>query len=545
MSTTMGRRDFIKGGSVCAAAAAVAGLTGCSSQSAGTTETKNSTSTDKNLTVETTMDTDIVVIGLGASGMMAAIAAADAGSDVIAIDAAAGFAASTNCSTTGVFFVEGTREKQNAGYVTKQEAYDYLMEGTHYTENPSLMRNMLEVSGKAADVLDSTGMPLLYMFEQGVTEASDYMHRGGYCFTISGEDRAPYFEDLIASRTSIEPYWKCKAEQLVMGSDGAAKGVICDNNGVITQINCKAVISCGGGFISNDDMKKKYYGGTNFVCQGFSTVNGSSMQMCIDAGAQMGKNFSVSVNEMGGCNYNASSQFAWIPGTGTNQCMYMLLLGGLMVNRAGERFVRESRLVTSMMFTGEPLVRENIYYIVLDETMVNKVRTTPLLDLFTDEAKTKLAPILQMGFAGFTCDQLDTDLEKATEEGWAYKADTIAELAEHYGLDALEDTVEQYNAIPAAGDDMYYLESEYVHTVESGPYYIFQYNPGSWCTLGGIRTDSRCRALNTENDPISGLYVAGLDADLFSVPYFSGGTAQGFSYASGMLAAQTAAADMA
>lgn len=89
----------------------------------------------------------------------------------------------------------------------------------------------------------------------------------------------------------------------------------------------------GGGFISNDDMKKKYYGGTNFVCQGFSTVDGSSTQICMDSGAQIGKTFTVSVNEMGGCNYNASSQFAWIPGTGTNQCMYMLLLGGLIPYR--------------------------------------------------------------------------------------------------------------------------------------------------------------------------------------------------------------------
>lgn len=541
-TTGISRRGFLAGAGLLAVTAA-AGMTGCGSSSSSGSDTSGDSVSSKD--VEATLETDVVVIGMGAAGMLASIGAADKGADVIAIDAASGFAATTNCSTTGAFFVEGTKELENSWYVTKEEAYDYLMEGTHYTENSLLVRNMLEVSGRAADILDSTGMPFLYMFQTADPNNTDFMNKGGYCYTISGADRAPYFEDLMGKRKNITSMWNCKASSVVQDSDGTVTGIICDNDGVTTQINSKAVISCGGGFISNDDMKKKYYGGSMFVNQGFPTVDGSGINLCLDAGAQIGKNFTVSVNEMGGCNYNASPSFAWIPGTGVNQCLYLLVLGGLLVNKTGKRFVRESRLVTSMMFTGEPLVREGTYYVVLDETFMAKVRSTPLLDLFPDAAKAKLAPILQMGFTGFTCDQLDTDLEKAIDQGWAYKADTVQELADKFDLENLEDSVTQYNAIPTSGDPWLFLEPEYVKTVENGPFYIFQYNPGSWCSMGGIRTDDKCRAVDPDGNPIKGLYTAGLDADLFSVPYYSGGTTQGFSYASGLLAGETAAGDIA
>lgn len=535
---TLDRRSFLMG-SAALAAIAGCGLTGCATPQLSETG-EGSTVADP---VDVELSCDVAVIGLGASGMLAAIGAADKGASVIAVDAATGFAGTTNCSTTGSFFVESSRELAHSWHVSQQEAYDYIMEGTHYSENPGLVRSMLRVSGRAADIVESSGMPLIYMFEQADENDTEYMNKAGYFFTVSGEERVPFWQSLMDARPAIETRWSTKAEELVVDESGAVTGVICEGPDGRIKINAHAVISCGGGFISNDEMKKKYYGGTSFVSQGVPTVDGSAMEACLAAGAQIGKNFTVSVNEMGGCNYNAVPSYAWIPGTGTNQCLYMFLLGGLLVGRTGKRFVRESRLVTAMMFTGEPLVREGAYYIVMDEAMIDRARSNELLSLFPDEAKAKLAPILQMGFQGFTCDQLDADLEKAVEEGWAYKADTVADLAAHYNLPFLEESVATYNAIPTEGDDELWLEESFVHPVEEGPFYIFQYNPGSWCTMGGIRTDESCRALNAEGEPIAGLYVAGLDADLFSVPYFSGGTAQGFSYASGLLAGETAVED--
>ncbi|MBS5449778.1 MAG: FAD-binding protein [Coriobacteriia bacterium] len=486
---------------------------------------------------------DVVVVGLGASGMLAAIGAADAGASVIALDAAAGFTSTTNTKTTGSFFVEGSAQLAEPWHLTKQDAYDYMMEGTHYSENSPLVRNMIEVSGRAVDLMEDGGVVFTHQFE-GATADSPVATSTGYTFMTQPDERAAQFEALLAAHPGITAKWGCTVKSAVV-EDGRVCGVTyVDAGGKTVRVDAGAVISCGGGFIANDEMKHKYYGGSTFVSMGFPTVNGSGIQMCMDAGAQIGKNFTVSVNEMGGCSFNATPQFSWIPGTGTNQAMYLFLLGGLLVNRAGERFVRESRLVTNMMFTGEPLVREGVYYVIMDQATIDKVSSEPLLQLFDEVGVKGLAPILTMGFQGFTCDALADDLATAQDEGWAFKADSVEELAEHFGLTNLAQTVESYNAIPDEGDGFLFLEPEYVRTVEEGPFYAIQYNPGSWCTIGGIRTDAHCRALNAEGEPVSGLYVAGMDADLWSVPYYQAGTAQGFSYASGLLAGETAAVDV-
>lgn len=544
------RRGFLKGVATASATGMAAVATGAGAQTAAASD-----ETSAAQGAASTIDVDVAVVGLGAAGMLAAIGAADRGASVLAIDAATSFAGTTNCSTTGAWFVEGTAQKQEAYYISKKEAYEYVAMGTHQQSNGPLLRNIIEVSGRAADLLVDGGVPFQYAFS-GVTqeqadamfEKKDLLSLGGYLYTVSGQEREPFFQALLDSRPGIDARWGCKATAFLKDSDGAVNGLEYeDPDGAVVQVNAKAVISCGGGFIANDEMKRLYYGGSDFVCQGFPTVDGSSMRLCMDAGAQLGKNFSVSVNEMGGCNFKSTPQYSWFPGTdrGTNQALYLLLLGCMMVDASGGRFVSEESVVTNMMFTGEPLLRAGTYYVVLDEAMMERVRTTPLLDLFSDDAKSKLAPVLLMGFTGYTCETIDDDLATAISEGWACKADSVAELAEAFGLDELEETVTEYNEACASGDDeLFYTDADYLHPIESGPFYAVQYNPGAWCTLGGIRTDKRCRALDKDNRPIPGLYVAGLDADLFGVPYYEGGSAQGFSYASGLLAGESATAQM-
>ena len=77
--------------------------------------------------------------------------------------------------------------------------------------------------------------------------------------------------------------------------------------------------------------------------------------------------------------------------------------------------------------------------------------------------------------------------------------------------------------------------------VKNGPFYMVEYNVGAWLTLGGIKTDGKLAAQTADGKSIPNLYVAGADADLWSVPYYQGGSALGFCYASGLLAGETAA----
>lgn len=77
--------------------------------------------------------------------------------------------------------------------------------------------------------------------------------------------------------------------------------------------------------------------------------------------------------------------------------------------------------------------------------------------------------------------------------------------------------------------------------MDTGSLYVVELGIAAWVTLGGIKTDGYCRAVDADANPIPGLFVAGVDGDFWAVPYFEGGSAQGFCVGSGYLAGVTAA----
>jgi len=64
--------------------------------------------------------------------------------------------------------------------------------------------------------------------------------------------------------------------------------------------------------------------------------------------------------------------------------------------------------------------------------------------------------------------------------------------------------------------------------------------PSIWGTFGGVKTDDYCRALTPKQEPIPGLYVAGVDnGSLYASPYYENeGASIGVAFTSGIVAAQ-------
>ena len=54
---------------------------------------------------------------------------------------------------------------------------------------------------------------------------------------------------MCAQRSNLTTIFNCKAQELVVGDDGKVTGVICENNGTVTQFDAPAVIVCTGGFL--------------------------------------------------------------------------------------------------------------------------------------------------------------------------------------------------------------------------------------------------------------------------------------------------------
>ena len=545
-SEGMSRRSFVGGvaGAVALSAAATQAALASEAGENAASASAGAGAKGASASSESDMSADVAVVGLGAAGLMAALAAADKGATVIAIDAAADFEGTTNTHTTGAWMIESKEQLKHDHYLTQQEAFEWIEPGTHYQCNGKVVRNIIRSSAQAANYLIDGGVQFMYAFE-GTTEDDAMLNRGGHVYMEEGEPRADNFRAMCAQRETLTTLFSLKGTELMTDADGAVCGVVAQGADGEVRISAPAVIVATGGFLSNPDMMKEHFAGAVIVNQGLGQNDGTGIKMCQAAGAQIGKNFSVSCNEMGAANLKASPAYSWAPGRGTNPCFYLPLFGNVLVDKRGERFMNEQQMAEQTMYSGEPMLRDPYYYTVVDQAYVDTVKSSPVFDFLTEGTKANMGGALLAGFQGVTLSEFDDAIEEAIEQGWAAKADSIEGLAEAFGLTNLPQTIERYNEACAEGyDDEFFLPTDYMHAIEEGPFYVFEYNPGAWVTLGGIKTDGYCRAVDADNDVVRGLYVAGVDGDFWSVPYYQGGSCNGFSLASGALAGNTAAEDV-
>ena len=91
--------------------------------------------------------------------------------------------------------------------------------------------------------------------------------------------------------------------------------------------------------------------------------------------------------------------------------------------------------------------------------------------------------------------------------GMVVKANSIEALAEQIGLDkaALTETIANLKT-DGIGNEVVVEKAD---TYQNGPFYAVMLTPGVMDTLGGLKADTTGRVLNTEDEPIKGLYAAG------------------------------------
>ncbi len=528
------RRNFLLGSGVAAAGIMGAGmLAACSPSNEGSSEEASKEGDAPAAKQATqTKEVDVVVAGLGAAGLLAAYGAASKGCSVIAIDAAASMDGTTNTRTSAAFAVGSKLQEPSPEPLTIEEFMDYVNTGTNYQSNNKALRAIIEASGKAVDVFADAGMPFNVDFTNS-TKADPMMIRGGCVYGAPGEERAKYFTK-IADDAGVECLFNTTAESLIM-EDGAVAGLQCVSGKDVIDIKAKAVILATGGFLGSEEETAKHFAGAKIVCMGNVLNTGAGINMAMSAGAQLGKCFSISMNEYGGANTKASPTYSFRPTSKTNEAMRLPVFGGILLDGEGDRFVNEGVMCEKTMFCCEPLVRESYYYAVCDEAFMKRWETESLSTFLGDKR-------MQGMFADIVAADIREQFDKAVDEGWAYKADTLAELAEHFDLPNLEQTIAQYNEYCNKGtDELFFKDAKYLAPIEEGPFYIVESMPAGWLSLGGIKCNARCQAVNADNKVVDGLFVAGADADLFTSPYYAAGSANGFAIGSGLIAGEEAA----
>ena len=534
MKKNISRRDFLKSAAAGTLGATFVGLTGCSPRTADTAENAanpvEAAFDPASLDITETIDTDILIVGSGASGIMAAYEAGKANvGKVLVISNSPTSDATNGGMVSGTCAVESSYLNEMGQEYTSKELYDLMYGFINHTVDANLLRTCVNYMPETIDIFNEMGID----FSVGGD-------RSGYGFLnvhlFETENKHSIIQAYEEENFGVEFRFNTEAFMPVMDGEEVVGVYATDTSSDATvQINAKAVVLACGGFLANEEeMDDKF--GTNVVIQGTHWQTGKGIEIAKEAGAHR-----EGLNGLGLTDIIGSNEIVGF--TFDNPLLMLALYGNLLVDHNGKRFTNEYSLANaSMSFGGEALLHVKKYYAIYSQTVFDDLKE---MSYFEHIGSPECWPTGALIYSS-VIPVMEDLANEAIENGWCWKADTIEELAEVEGLPHLVESVKAYDAMVEAGADPEYDKPiEMCEKIEDGgPYYLLQFDAGAFNTFGGCRTDEFTRALTKGFDVIPGLYIAGVEnGSLYGRPYYNvGGTCSGLAYSSGRLAGQQAAA---
>ncbi len=485
------------------------------------------------------LQSDVIVVAAGLSGLAASIAAAENGASVITFEKSSttGGAANMGMGPLGV----GSRiQKEHMIALTPGEAFRKHMYFTHYRVDARMVRDYYFKSGDTIDWLMDMGVEFVGVqrafsapeatraysdgeFTWHVVKPEDGGMPGPRCATAMTKKMTERAKDL-----GVEFRFETPVKKIIM-EDGAAVGVIAvDKNGEEIEARAKSVIICTGGFGDNPEMIKEQtefeYGNTiyNFAIPG---MKGEGIKMAWEAGA--GKE--PCIMELMYQLPDNMNHFI-LDGAFRQPCLW--------VNRNGQRFMPEDQIANTT-FTGNAIAAQpgKVAYSIFDSKLLKKY-------------KKKGPDIVSHVHPHDLFDHFDEQWERDLADGYEpiVQADTIEELAEKAGIDVegLVNQIEEYNEMCENGyDEIFEKDRAYMQPIEKAPFYLCRENVGAYGSLGGVKINHKTQVLTQDAKVIPGLYCAGTDAcNIFgdSYPFILSGNTMGFCLNSGRIAGENASA---
>lgn len=565
------RRNFLSGAALVSAAIAGAGLAGCAPQSAapaassssagetlGTTGAANSTvgfdgtgtlpwlgeapaiSDDQ---VEEELTADVVVVGLGAAGVPAARAAAEAGAKVVCLESSSHL----NSVASDMAIFGGQTQAQwgrGDGFLDKKMVVNMHMEECSHHVSQSIISRYYDESGAALDWFVGASKNLYmapesyaeiptdaqanYMFPYmyPVPETYDYTKEDLPCYptSVGFSSLATVMADNLqaAVDAGAEVRYSTKGVELILNDEGAVAGIYAQaagSDGYI-KITAPSVILATGDYLGNEDMMKFYApecveNGINILSidlddEGNYTNVGEGHKMGAWAGAAIEQWHAPMIHHMGG-------------GAGADGRGVIGNNGYLWLNLRGKRFMNED-LPGQQLENQVELQPQRKAYQFFDASWPEQLAYFPAAHgvacIYRDE------PLPEYTASGLRINvRTPADIDAAVEEGRCLKADTIDELLgmiEGMDVETAKASIERYNELARAGEDTdFFKSSQRLFALENGPFYAAECGCAlTLGNLGGLESDEECHVYNTDRELIPGLYAAGAtQGGRFAVQY--------------------------
>ena len=482
------------------------------------------------------MDTDLVIVGGGLSGISAAAEATDKGLKPVVLVKLAilGGAGNFPEGSLGI----GTRYQKEHGIKWDvQRTLNRFLEFNHYRTNPNVIRQLIAESGATIDWVVDKGVTIRGIRTIMPEEESFHcwhLFKGGAAEVIKR------FIDNIKARGG-EILTKTRAQKLIT-ENGAVVGVEAVNEkGDKIIVRARKVIIATGGFAANKEMLAQYV----FDSSALGMVEpiwlrgpvvdgrtGDGINMARLVGAHVAGMHAVAGNAPYLPDVPPINQFSGPDELKQGRCA--LAQPWLWVDHTGRRFFNESRGSVFVDVYNAMTTAGGVSYTIFDQEkmdrMIQKGAVLPFNAIVLAETPLKALP---------------KTWEIGQQRGWAFKADTIEELAMQIGVPPknLRETMQKVNSYAETGvDPEFGRKKEHLvkFNLEKGPYYALKAIRAFFLTLGGVTVTPNFEAKNPQGDVIRNLYVVGQDiGGLYDSSYDlrCEGSASSFAMTSGRVAA--------
>lgn len=444
--------------------------------------------------------TEVLVIGCGGAGAVAAITAHDLGAKVLMVEKMEKGGGNTNCALGGFLCA-----KEVEGFI---QYFKNLFERAYLEVDPELIRVFAEECAHNQEWVESLGAKT-QVFGQATfpqLPGADSVEKR-MIIGENNEEANSFWAFLYAQlkKRSIQIWFNSSSRELITNDQGRVMGALLQKEGKEKRVRAKrAVILACGGFEYDEELKRNYLKGYPYYSLGSPGNTGDGLRMAQRVGADLWHMTGVSCS-LGFKAPEFPAAFMIRPAANSY----------IFVDQRGKRFASEFVDIHAYNFLVDFFDPLNL--------------TFPRIPCFMifDEA------VRQAGQIGVTALGYNRghytwskDNEKEIKAGWIIAAQTIPDLAQKIGVEhsALEKTISQYNYYCQIQKDLeFHRPPEKLVPFASGPYYAIKLWPCLLNTQGGPRRNAQAQVLYPHGQPIPGLYSAGELGSIFGLLYQGSG----------------------
>jgi fumarate reductase flavoprotein subunit len=451
------------------------------------------------------VDCDLVVIGAGGAGLVAAVKAADvSGKKVIILEKSKKPGGATYFAG-GFAEIKDSKWQKDAGYKVNEpqditgQVFDWLVskgeaESFYKVAKPEENRKLAIYTAQRTEKY------------KDLPDPSIGPGRGG-TFIV---------DKLVecCKKTGIQILTETPARKFITDEKGNINGVLADSKDGQLLVNCKACVISAGGFGSDYEKLKKYWPENydnqkiHFLCP--PGMMGDGIDMAEEVGAYIAP-FKKGMSTPGGFfnDMPMHHPYSW--------AVHSIMSDGkfVSINLDGKRWRNEGGMGGGASTAAQPgavayAVADDEIVETLGSKMANEGMTGPL-DTTKDPNSNENRAIRKW--------REDFEYEAAIDEEGASgnhtkKANTLVELALKMKIDpkTFVETIERYNKFCETGKDLDFGKStQMLNAIKKPPFWAVFGHRWSQCTKGmmGIAVNSKFEVLDKKGEPIRGLYAAG------------------------------------